>query len=279
MISIVIPARNETYLNKTLEDLFIKARGEIEVIVTLDGYWPSPIISNKNIKYIHRGEARGMRAAINSAVATSKGDYILKTDAHCMFDEGFDVKLVEDCQPNWVVVPRRKRLNPETWQLTETDKPDVDYMYIAYPKNLDDPATYGLNGEKWEEKNRSAELKKVLIDDLMTSQGSCWFMPRKYYDFLELMDEEHYGMFWNEFQEIGFKAWLSGGRVVVNKKTWYAHWHKDKRGYALDRSSQPAALAYTRKWMTNEAWPKQTIDFKWLIQHFSPVPGWENYKT
>jgi len=38
MISVVIPARNEKYLKKTIEDILEKATCEIEIRVILDGY-------------------------------------------------------------------------------------------------------------------------------------------------------------------------------------------------------------------------------------------------
>ena len=38
--SVLIPARNEPYLVKTIEDVFQKAAGEIEVIAVLESYWP-----------------------------------------------------------------------------------------------------------------------------------------------------------------------------------------------------------------------------------------------
>ena len=65
----------------------------------------------------------------------------------------------------------------------------------------------------------------------MSWQGSCYFTTKRYWDsLLAPLDTEHYGTFTQEAQEIGNKVWLSGGRLVVNKKTWYAHYHKGKRG-------------------------------------------------
>jgi hypothetical protein len=220
-----------------------------------------------------------MRNGINSAVAVAKGEYILKTDAHCMFGEGFDQILKADCEDNYIVVPRRKRLDAENWCVQEVGKPDIDYMYLSYPDSApDDFGKSGLNGKVWEEKNRNPELKQILIDDLMSAQGSCWFMKKNYFNELELMDEENYGTFWNEFQEIGLKCWLSGGRVIVNKKTWYAHLHKGKkygRGYNLDHKQLDIGATHTRKWFNfKEAWHKQTLPLPWLIEKFWPVPTW-----
>lgn len=266
-VTIIIPARNEVFLTKTIDDILIKAEGSIEVIVILDGYWPTPPLpDDKRIKIIHRGKPRGMRASINAGSAIAKGKFLLKTDAHCMFGKGFDKILAEECKDNWVVVPRRFALDPEKWELIDNPKYPIDYMYLSKD----------LHGDPWTEKNRDKNLEKILIDETMSNQGSVWFMKHSYFDELELMDESTYGTFWNEFQEIGLKCWLSGGAVMVNKKTWYAHWHKTSkygRGYSLGGSEQPKALAAVAKWK-DKGWHKQTLPLTWLIKHFWPVPTW-----
>ena len=259
MISIILPARNEPFLQKTIDDLLLNAEGEIEIIAVLDGYWPSPQLKDDpRVVVLHRGASRGMRASINSAAAIAKGEFLLKLDAHCMVGKGFDTILAAECEDNWVVVPRRKRLDAENWCLVEDGRPDIDYMYLSAE----------MKGELWEAKNRDPKLKEVLIDDLMSAQGSCWFMKKSYFYELELMDETNYGSFWNEFQEVGLKCWLSGGRVVVNKKTWYAHLHKKSRGYNLDTVPPKE---YLDKWKTmGEAWHKQTLPLSWLYEKFNP---------
>ena len=274
MVSIVIPARNERFLGKTIEDLLAKAHGEIEIIPILDGYWPDPpIVNDPRVVLLHRGKSRGMRNGINSAVAIAKGDYIMKIDAHCMVSDGYDVELAKNCEPNWVVIPRRKRLDAENWAIQDVGKPDVDYEYLSFPDNPSDFGGPGLNGRIWTE--RIVERKEITLDENLSFQGSCWFLRRDYFYKLELMDEANYGTFWNEAQEIGFKSWLSGGKVMTNKNVWYAHLHKGKkygRGYNLDYSQLPIGATYTKKWMTNSAWSKQTIPFENLIERFWPLP-------
>jgi glycosyltransferase involved in cell wall biosynthesis len=269
LVSVVIPSRNEPFLKKTILDLLEKAQGEIEIIVNLDGYWPpvEDIVDNPRVIYIHRSKALGMRAGINSGVALAKGEYILKTDAHCMFDTGFDVKLKEHMKDNWVVVPRRYPLDPEKWQLEDRvdRKYPIDYMYLSPD----------LHGEVWIERRDDPKHRDLPIDDLMSAQGSCYFIKKDYYHELELLDEESYGTFYNEFQEVGLKCWLSGGEVKVNKQTWYAHWHKtDGRGYTLDREEQARAQAFTQKWL-DKAWKGQVYPLQWLVDRFAPVPGWK----
>src|SRR3990167_2032777 len=216
MTSIIIPSRNEKYLDQTILDLQQKATGEIEIIVILDG-WETPELTN--VKYIYNKEAKGMRSAINQGVAMATGQYIMKSDAHCMFAPGYDEKLIAVHKDNWVQTPSRKRFDPVTWQLTELDKPDMNYMFGGKL----------LKGKKENEKNRDPELKKILIDDVEIFQGSCYFMTKEYYNKLGILDDKNFGTMGSEAIEIAFKVRKDGGRVLVNKTTWYAHAHLTRK--------------------------------------------------
>ena len=277
MLSVIIPARNEQFLVPTVKDILAKATGEVEVVVVLDGYWPDPPLpSDKRIIQIHRGKSAGMRSAINAAAEVAKGEYLMKLDAHCMLAEGFDETLSTECDDDWVVIPRRKRLDAEKWCIQDVGKPDIDACYLGFPDDAKGWGGAGMNGKVWNA--RIAARKAILLDDEMTFQGSCWFLHKKYFEFLELMDEENYGSFGKEPQELCLKAWLSGGQVKRNKKTWYAHLRKGKqygRGYHLNKKDFYKATRYTNLWCLNKAWHKQTKPFRWLIDHFAPVPGWE----
>jgi glycosyltransferase involved in cell wall biosynthesis len=261
-ITAIIPARNEKYLMPTIHSLLNNADDWVEVIAVLDGYWPDEeLIEDPRVKYIHKGIAQGMRPALNSAVAAASGDYILKSDAHCMFEKGYDTALLADMEDNWVVVPRRYRLDVENWKVIEDGRPPIDYMFL----------TPDLHGKIW----HRPDLENKMIDDLMSSQGSCYFIKKDYYHELELLDQEQYGSFFNEFQEIGLKCWLSGGQVKINKNTWYAHWHKNNgRGYSMGRSLKDKGEAGTRKWLEGTGWHKQVYPISWLVEKFGPVPGW-----
>ena len=280
MLTVIIPSRNEEFLPQTVDDIFNKAAGEIEVVVVLDGYWPDPILKDRpNLILIHRSISYGMRNAINSGAAIAHGKYILKCDAHCMFDEGFDEKLKADCDEDWVVVPRRYSLDPDNW--VRREKAPFDHMYLSYPNNPNDYGGAGYHGKVWRERDRDPKYNQEPVFDLMSFQGSGWFMHRDYFYKLELMDEENWGTFWQEAQEIGLKAWFSGGRVVRNTKTWYAHLHKGSRGrgYFLDKRSLTQPVRYLNKFILSDGWKNQTRDLKWLVNHFWPVKSWpENWE-
>lgn len=266
-VSLILPSRNEPYLQKTIEDLLQKAKGEIEIIAILDGVWESPerIVEDPRVSYTYFSEPRGMRAGINAGASVARGEYLMKLDAHCLVGEGYDEILKKDCADNWIIVPRRYALDPGRWEIEKRndDKYPSDYCYLSKD----------LHGVMWKERDR--ERKDIMVDDLMSSQGSCWFMPKDWFEYLELMDEETYGIFWNEFQEIGLKGWLSGGEIKVNKNTFYAHWHKTQsRGYNLPAGEKEEAQSMVSKWMTEKMFHKQTHDIKWLIDKFAPVPTW-----
>lgn len=40
-LSILIPARNEMFLNRTVEDILSHAKSDFEIIIVLDGQWPT----------------------------------------------------------------------------------------------------------------------------------------------------------------------------------------------------------------------------------------------
>lgn len=281
-VSVVIPSRRERFLQPTIDDLCKKAAGPIEIIVVHDGAWPDPPLKdNPLVTSIHWAESRGMRAGINAAVSIARGDYILKLDGHCMVGEGFDEILKEDCPEDAVMVPRRYSLDAENW-CSKPDKPPVDAHYLSYPFERPNDPTCGLHGTIWRE--RAKARKDVLVDEEVSSQGSCYFMHRRYWNHIGPLDDKSYGSFTNEFQEVGLKAWLGGGRVLVTKRTSYSHLHKGKTygtGYGFTNAQwghwkkhvQKGQEFTVRYWMLNQ-WKERVHDLEWLIARFWPMPSW-----
>lgn len=272
-LSVIIPSRNEQFLPQTVADVLAKATGDIEVIAVLDGYWPNPnLADNPRLKIIHFSDSRGMRNAINSAAAVAKGDYLLKADAHCMFSEGFDEILKADMEDNWIVIPRRDRLDAENWTRQETGKPPIDAHYLSCP--LTNRDGFSMHGAIWPEYDR--DRTHILIDETPSFQGSCWVMSRRHWDRLGGMSEVGYGGFCQEPQEIGMKTWLGGGQVMVNKKTTYYHLHKGKRygrGYFQSKSEVIAGHLWSARYWMNDRWKGRVHDFAWFVDKF-PMPTW-----
>lgn len=278
-VSVLIPSRQERFLEPTWRDVLAKARGDIEVVVVLDGYWPEWALPNDTrVRVLHRGQAQGMRPALTAAAHLATGDYLLKIDAHVMLAEGFDVQLLADYhESNWVLVPRRYALDPVAWAIDESNpKYPVDAHYLSNPFATPANSTPGLHGSDW--RARRDARADVLLDDELSSQGSCWFMSRAQWNRLGGLDAQRYGSFWHEFQEIGLKTWLSGGAVKVTKRTWYAHLFKGKtwgRGYSLTAAGHEQGSAFCAWfWMTDQPFVGRTRTLQSLIEQFAPVPTW-----
>ncbi|MCJ7828208.1 MAG: glycosyltransferase [Dehalococcoidia bacterium] len=270
-VSVLIPAKNEIYLEKTIRDVLLNAEGEIEIIVELDGYIPDPqiVIDDNRVKFIYHKEGIGQRACINHAAKMAKGEYIMKLDAHCALDKGFDVKLAADCEPSWTVVPRMYNLDIALWK----PKPHklTDYMYISSPTATQPFRAQYYTGREYRKQYNNPRL----IDDTMACMGPCWFMHKDRFFEQGGCDEEH-GSWGAQSVEVSCKAWLSGGALKVNKKTWFAHWFRTGGigfPYHLSGHAVEKARKYSQDIWLNNKWPKATRKLHWMIDKFQP-PTW-----
>lgn len=281
MLSVIIPAKNEPYLDRTINDCLDKAEGEVEVIAVLDGYWPNPAIKDrKNVTLVHHTKDFGQRPAINEAARLARGKYLMKLDAHCIMDKGYDVKLAADCEYDWTVVPRRHGVIEDRWKRRPGR---VDFMRMTSPSEEGD---FGLRATAWTDYRKRPEAQGD-ITDLMICQGSGWFLHRERFWELGGLDEAH-GHWGAMGCEVACKAWLSGGRLVRNKKTWYAHWQRGRkhakgggtkttsRYYYLPRQVVKDAHNYAKDLWFNNKWPLQKRDFRWLLDKFAPIPKWQD---
>lgn len=280
MLSVIIPTFKDKVLQRTIDSLLDNSEGSIEVIPVVDGY-PATIKEDPRVKPIHLEKNVGMRAAINEGLKVAKGEFIMKTDSHCLFGKGYDRIMAEDCKKNWLMIPRRYPLNLDEWRVTRGYI--KDYHYLSFPKE----GTYGFGTFPIEWTARTYERlndPKYIIDDTMTFQGSCYFANRKYFmEHVGFLDENDYSSFFDEPLEVGLKYWLGGGEVKVNKKTHYAHLFKNSnyyksepladRSYKLNRETRACHSRAAKHWINNEE-PKMLNKFEWLVEKFMPIPEW-----
>jgi hypothetical protein len=105
-------------------------------------------------------------------------------------------------------------------------------------------------------------------------------LTREKYWELNICDES-FGSWGSQGIEVAAKTWLSGGRVVVNKKTWYAHMFRTQGGdfgfpYQLSGRQVSRAKSKARDVFFNNKWEKQKYPISWLLEKFWPVPGWSD---
>jgi len=257
----------ERFLQNTIDEVLNKAKGDVEVIAVLDGYWPNPAIKDeKRVTLVHFVKPIGQRQAVNRMVDIAKGDFIMKLDAHCSLGEGYDIILTESCEDDWVVVPRRYDLDTGTY--CRRGYSLCDYMFLT---------TFDAEGGPLRAKSikgRTVDNNAPMIDDTMACQGSCFLMKRKRFYEIDGLDEAHGSLGWLGC-EISCKSWLSGGKLKVNKNTWYAHWQKGRKGhrFPLKREELNKARDYAVDFWTNNKWSKQVHELKWLFEKFNIKNG------
>lgn len=216
MLSVIIPSYKDPLLHKTIDSILDSAEGEIEIIVVLDGYWPeTPIKDDPRIRIVHKGKREGMREAINTGVSLARGEFIMRTDEHCMFAKGFDKIMTESCEPNWIMTATRYFLDPVKWEVMDIPPFIHEKLKIREGK---------FEGQRWP--SRDEALKDEPVSETMAMQGSFWVMPKKWWDEVIIkLDTELYGEMYQDQHEMIFKTWKAGGKMMVNKNTWFAHKH------------------------------------------------------
>ena len=260
MLSVVIPAYKDPLLHKTIDSLLENAEGKIEIIPVLDGYWPEqPIKDDERIRVLHLGKNRGMRDAINAGVRIARGEFIMRTDQHCSFAKGFDIVLTRDCKPNWIMTATRYFLDPVKWEVMDIEPVNYEKLVIQGGKKF--------AGQRW--RSRDEERKDKMIDETMAMQGSMWVMAKKWWKNVILeLQTEGYGQMYQDSHEMIFKTWKAGGKMMLNKNTWFAHKHRSfvkgrhegtKENPSLRGKSGLYALKIWRDYYEKEIRPKWGI--------------------
>ena len=295
------------FLRQTVEDIVKNRETETEVIVVLDGKWSDPPLPQmENVNVIYVGKSIGQRAATNLACKLSHAKYVMKADAHCSFDKGFDRKMIEAFQKtgdNVTMVPVMRNLHAFDWKCykcgwkkdqgpTPEKCPVCGRTHRIHRKMIWEPRrgtrnySYSFNSEPHfqyfgEYKTRPETQKSIEetgFSETMCLQGSCFMLTRDKYWELSICDDS-LGNWGNQGIEVSCKTWLSGGRVLVNHNTWYAHMFRTQGGdfgFPYDVSGRETQR--TKENVKNLLWKnkfdKQIYPVSWLVDKFWPVNGW-----
>jgi len=308
-LSVLIPARHEMFLNRTVEEVLAKRRADTEVIVVLDGAWPAvPLTQHPDVHIVHRPEPIGQRAATNLAAKLSTADYVMKLDAHGALADGFDQTLidadVEIGRPDLTQIPGQYNLHAFDWVCAcgyrryqgpslvrcegcgVSDQWTRDVVWSIDGANgkagrkvystswcFDADLHFQYFGEFTNRPEAQGDLAPT-----MSALGACFFMRRARFWALGGLDEAHGS--WGQFgTEIACKSWLSGGLHYVNKRTWFAHLFRTQGldfgfPYPLDAGQVEHARRYSQDLWRNDKWPLAVRSFASLVDQFWPVKGW-----
>lgn len=317
-ISILIPARHEMFLARTIEDILEHSEADIEINVVLDGEWPNPgVPQHERVNMIYVPESIGQRAGINLACKLSKARYVIKVDAHCSFDQGFDRKMLEAFEQtgdNVTMVPTMRNLWAFDWKCmrcgkkwyqgpTPTACKGGTIKETVNGKTVEKPCPETKNFTRkmmWIAKRRPQSNAYLFdpephfqyfrgfnkrpegqgdISPTMSLQGSAFMLSREKYWELNVCDDETFPSWGSQGIEVACKTWLSGGRVVVNKNTYYAHLFRTQGGdfgfpYPQSGRKVRDAKETARDLFFKNQWEQQILPLSWLLEKFWPVPGW-----
>jgi hypothetical protein len=297
------------FLVNTIEDILKNIEADTEVIAVLDGAWADPPIKDDpRVNLIYVPEAIGQRAATNMAAKLSRAKYVMKVDAHCSFDKGFDRKMLDgfkEVGDEVTMVPIMRNLWAFDWkcyhcgwkkyqgptplkcdQCGKTDKIRRKMMWVG--KHNPQSTSYCFDSEPhfqyfedWKHRPEYEVARKTGFTETMSLQGSCFMCTRAKYWELGLCDEA-FGSWGNQGIEVALKTWLSGGRVLCNHRTWYAHMFRTQGGdFGFPYQQSGNEVARTKKRVKDvfwhNKWDKQIHDLKWLVDKFNP-PQWKDYK-
>lgn len=314
-LSILIPARNEMFLANTVEDLIKHVEGNTEIIVVLDGQLANPPVpQHDRVNVVYLPKSIGQRGATNLACRLAKGKYVMKVDAHCAFDQGFDRKMIEGFRQmgdDVTMVPVMRNLWAFDWKCMKCGKKwyqgktpkaclETNYKGTGKPcegkvftrkmmwigKTNPQSTSYCFDAtphfqyfEDWKHRPQyEKEKKEIGFTESMSLQGSCWMLTREKYLDLNICDEK-FGGWGSQGIEVAVKTWLSGGRVLVNHHTWYAHMFRTQGGdfgfpYPISVHDQEKAKSYARALFFTNNWPHQIRPLSWLVEKFWPIKGW-----
>ncbi len=301
-LSFLVPSLNEEFLPQTVEDILKNTSDQSEVIVVLDG-WFIELPSHPRLRVIHNEIPKGQRAATNQAARLSNAHYLCKIDAHCSLDKDWDLKMFEAFEKtgdNVTMVSVMRNLHVFDWVCScgfshYQDKGDVcpkcqgkmekDIKWIAKEKPQSTSYRFDttLHFNYFNDHKKSEKYKKELetgITETMSLQGSLFMLTREKYWELNICDEE-FGSWGAQGTEVACKTWLSGGKCIVNHKTWYSHLFRTKSGvfgfpYKQDEKQIEHARQRSRELFLDNTWDKQIYPLSWLVDKFQPVPSWHD---
>jgi glycosyltransferase involved in cell wall biosynthesis len=300
-LSIIIPARNEMFLAKTIENILENIGGDTEVIAVCDGNWPDPPVQDHpRVTLIYNPVPIGQRECTNQGVRLSRAKYIMKVDAHCAFDKDFDVKMMKRMQPDYTMAPVMRNLHAFDWVCPDghrryqgpsgpctTCGKDTQREIMWIGKGNPQSDSYCFDNEphfqyfkEWRSRATYKEQLKSGLTDTMSLQGSCWMLTREKYWELDVCDDRTFGHWGSQGIEVAVKTWLSGGRVCVNHTTWYGHMFRTQGGdfgfpYKISGRQVAKAKQNAKDLFFNNKYPKQVYPLTWLLEKFWPIPGWK----
>lgn len=240
MVSVLLTTKDEPLLAKTIKSLEKNAKEEIEIIVEED--------VNDD----------GRRVLLNKLANKANGDYLYIIDSHCTVPKNWDTMLKENCVEGTIVFSPIQSIDRDT---------------LKPKKGLYTGAYLDINLEqKW-----GGEIKGD-IGEAMCFTGCGWMIKKETYDKFNGCSLE-LGRWGGLGSEWALKIWLSGGRLLCDKRVPIGHVFTPKDTNPTHNVYQPevdATYAKIREFTYQNNWYHQIHSIQWLVGKFWPVKSWIN---
>ena len=245
-LSVIIADYKDKYSIPTIQSLLDNsALGDaLEIIMVMDGQWAEfKLIHDPRVRYIHVGSNGGMRRSYNTGIRIARGEFFMRLDEHCSFAKGYDKELTDTCKENEVMTARRYYLDPVKWEVMK-DKGFVDYEDLTIQNVSEGVRKFA--GKPNREKMKAR--KDIMIDETFAMQGSMWVANTEFFrKTVGELETNGYGPAYQDSVEVCMKYWEKGGRLMLNKNTWFAHKHRDfSRTHNEGTEENP--------WIRNDSW-------------------------
>jgi len=223
-LSILIPTRNEEWVRKTIADIIEHIEADTEILVGIDGSDDVEIAEENNdrVRKHFTGKVLGQRAMTNELARLSDAKYVMKTDGHCSFSQGFDAAMMRQMDEKTILAPQMGVLTPQSWAINGkkmTTRYCFDTNFVM----------------QYDQENGNEET--------MCLQGSCWMISRENYWKWNVCDEM-LGSWGGQAAELGIAAWLHDARCRTTRDAYYGHVfrHSDK-DFPYERGESPGKFA------------------------------------
>ncbi len=286
MLSILTPSRNEDYLRQTVDDIFKHAEGDIEVLVALDN-WENPPELKPEPRLRIIKTAKGQRGATNELARIAKGEYLMKTDAHVSFSRGFDLEVLKALEGATVAVPALCNLHVYDFLCSNGHRQfqglfdkcefcgNTEYRKELIWRPRPKPTMTNYYFDSGFRFHYAQEQDESPITETMTIQGSCFTMRKEDYWRIKANDEI-FGSWGQQGNEVAIKTWLSGGRVVSTRNCYYAHEFREIEGFPYPNPSKRVleCIEQMQDLFMNNKWKQQIHPLIWLLEKFDYPGNW-----
>lgn len=214
LVTIVMSALNEDYIEKTIDTIVERTEEGIFDIIVVDDCSAVPIVIDRPYVKVIRNERReGLIRSRHIGTDLAQSDIIISMDPHIKVAENWLPPIIERLtnKYNCIAVPLTRGLDAPTWNETTSPQAKTGWRW-----NLD---------FNWIHDDGS--------DDMPAMAGHCFAFTKRWWEEIGGFDTGMY-KWGGENIELSLRTWLSGGTVEAVRESVVAHWFKRKFNYELD---------------------------------------------